>query len=70
MSKYGSDTMCLTINCEVTNGCYFLSCININTDVNKLGTKELMLLNCGAEEDTCESPGQEIKPVNPKENQS
>ena len=35
-----------------------------------LSTKELMLLNCGAEEDWWESLGQqEIKPVNPKGNQ-
>ena len=29
-----------------------------------------MLLNCGAGEDASESLGQEIKPVNPKRNQS
>ena len=36
----------------------------------RLSTKELMLLNCGAGEDS-ESPldSKEIKPVNPKENQ-
>ena len=33
--------------------------------------EELMLLNCGVGEDSFESPldSQEIKPVNPKENQ-
>ena len=31
---------------------------------------ELMLLNCGVEEDSCESLNCKIKPVNPKGNQS
>ena len=36
----------------------------------KLSTGELMLLNCGAGEDSLESLGcKEIKPVNPKGNQ-
>ena len=36
----------------------------------RLSTKELMLSNCGAGEDSGESLGlQEIKPVNPKGNQ-
>ena len=38
----------------------------------KLNTKELMLLNCGVEEDSFESSldCKEIQPVNPKGNQS
>ena len=37
----------------------------------RLRAKELMLLHCGAEEDTGESlDSKEIKPVNPKGNQS
>ena len=38
----------------------------------KLNTKELMLLNCGVEEDSFESSldCKEIKPVNPKGNQT
>ena len=36
----------------------------------KAETEELMLLNCGAGEDSWESGQQEIKPVNPKGNQS
>ena len=37
----------------------------------RLSAKELMLLNCGAVEDSWESLGvEEIKPVNPKGNQS
>ena len=37
----------------------------------KLSTEELMLLNCGAGEDSLESllDSKEIKPVNPKGNQ-
>ena len=40
--------------------------------LNKLSTKELMLLNCGVGEDSFESPlnCKEIQPVNPKGNQS
>ena len=38
----------------------------------RLSTEELMLLNCGAGEDSWESPldSKEIKPVNPEGNQS
>ena len=37
----------------------------------KLSAKELMLLNCGVGEDSCESLGlQEIQPVHPKGDQS
>ena len=37
----------------------------------KLSTKELILLNCGVGEDSCESIGlQEIQPVHPKGSQS
>ena len=37
----------------------------------RLSTEELMILNCGAGEDSLESLGsKEIKPVNPKGNQS
>ena len=39
--------------------------------IKRLNAEELMLLNCGVGEDSCESLGlQEIKPVNPKGNQS
>ena len=40
--------------------------------LRRLSAKELILLNCGAEEDSWESPldSKEIKPVNPKGNQS
>ena len=37
----------------------------------KLSTEELMLLNCGVGEDSCESLGlKEVQPVHPKGNQS
>ena len=39
--------------------------------IKKASVKELMLSNCGAGEDSLESPldSKEIKPVNPKGNQ-
>ena len=36
----------------------------------KLSTKELMLFNCGVGEDSCPLDNKEIKPINPKGNQS
>ena len=35
-----------------------------------MSAEEVMLLNCGVGEDSWESLGQEIKPVNPKGNKS
>ena len=36
----------------------------------RLSAEELMLLNCGAGEDSCPLDSKKIKPVNPKGNQS
>ena len=38
--------------------------------IKKAEAKELMLLNCGVGEDSCESLGHKIKSVHPKGNQS
>ena len=49
------------------------ACMNVRVGLQrKLNTKELMLLNCGVEEDSFESSldCKEIQPVNPKGNQS